>query len=453
MASTKLARTAGTPTLNTKYTISVWVKRCEITFADSFILDGYVDASNRFKLAFAGSDKLEYYNTHSGSNTFNILTTRVFRDNTSWMHIVLSVDTTQGTAADRVKLYINGIQQDAFDTDTYPSQDEANNVVNESGATISIGDYQGGSNGFDGLMSQFIFIDGTAYAASTFGSTDSTSGEWKPNANPSVTYGNNGFNLSFETDTALGDDTSGNTNDFTMSGTGTQTQDCPSNNYTTFNTLNYTTISGIQSNGIQNGNTFIATSTSNSNFSFGSLLAFPGTGKFYIEFKVGNLGGDYALGIGEVQAMQSILSNGAASKFCNNAKGWGYLKSGNKENGGSGGSYGDTYANYDYIGIAYNNGALWFSKNGTWQNSATATEIANGTTTYAAYSGIDTSASYFMMFDGFNDSMCEMNTGNGYFRTTQVGSPNNPSTGDTSAKFKYAVPTGLQPLTTKGLNT
>ena len=158
-------------------------------------------------------------------------------------------------------------------------------------------------------------------------------------------------------------------------------------------------------------------------------------------------------GIGVVQAMQSILSNGAASKFCNNAKGWGYLKSGNKENGGSGGSYGDTYANYDYIGIAYNNGALWFSKNGTWQNSATATEIANGTTTYAAYSGIDTSASYFMMFDGFNDSMCEMNTGNGYFRTTQVGSPNNPSTGDTSAKFKYAVPTGLQPLTTKGLNT
>ena len=95
MASTRLYRTAGTPTLNTKYTISVWVKRCEITFADSFILDGYVDASNRFKLAFAGSDKLEYYNTHSGSNTFNILTTRVFRDNTSWMHIVLSVDPPQ----------------------------------------------------------------------------------------------------------------------------------------------------------------------------------------------------------------------------------------------------------------------------------------------------------------------------------------------------------------------
>jgi len=104
------------------------------------------------------------------------------------------------------------------------------------------------------------------------------------------------------------------------------------------------------------------------------------------------------------------------------------------------------------MGLAYNNGALWFSKNGTWQNSATASEIAAGTTTNAAFTGIDTSKQYFVMFNGYNDGMIELNSGNGYFRAAVAGS-NNPSSGDTAAKFKYAVPTGLQPISTKGMNT
>ena len=452
MASTKLARTAGTPTLNTKFTISVWVKRCDLG-NDQFIIDGRIDANNRFKFAFQSANKIECWNSHSGSDTFAFVTNRQFRDTTSWYHLLLSVDTTQASASNRVRFYVNGTQEESFASYTDATQDDANNVINESGAGVYVGDYSGGSNAFGGLMSQCIFIDGTAYTPSTFGSTDSTSGEWKPNANPSVTYGNNGFNLSFGTDSALGDDTSGNTNDFTMTGTGTQTQDCPSNNYTTWNTLNYTTTAGIQSNGIQNGNTYLATATTNATYSFGSTLAFPGTGKFYIEFKVGQIGTYYGIGIGETEAMQPILSDGSSAKFSDNAKGWSYKNTGKKENGGSESTYGDTYTTYDYLQIAYNNGSIWFGKNGTWQNSATATEIANGTTTYAAFSGLDTSANYFIMFDGYNDAMIEMNAGNGYFRTTQVSSPNNPSTGDTNAEFNYTVPTGLQPLTTKGLNT
>ena len=188
MASTRLSRTAGAPTLNTKYTISVWIKRAKLT-GDGFILDGYVDASNRFKFAFQSANKLEIWNSHSGSNTFQILTNRVFQDTNGWYNIVLSVDTTQATDTNRVKLYVNGVQETDLATNNSPAINEANNVINESGATISIGDYYSGSNAFGGCMSHFHFVDGTAYDASNFGSTDSTTGEWEINTSPTLTYG------------------------------------------------------------------------------------------------------------------------------------------------------------------------------------------------------------------------------------------------------------------------
>ena len=72
MASTRLTRTVGTPTLNTKYTLSFWVKRAKLTYSDAFIIDGRVDASNRFKIAFQSADKIEFWNSN-GSDTFPII--------------------------------------------------------------------------------------------------------------------------------------------------------------------------------------------------------------------------------------------------------------------------------------------------------------------------------------------------------------------------------------------
>ena len=449
MASTSLTRTVSSTGNTFKGTLSAWIKRSEIS-TEQYIFENYETSGNRFFVRFLSTGQLGMETLQGGSTVMQINTLGVFRDTSAWYHIVIGIDSTLATASDRVKVYINGVQQTSYNDETQPPQNQ-NMSINEGNPTyVTVGRKYGASNYFDGIMSHVHWIDGTQYAASDFGSTDSTTGQWKINVSPSVTYGTNGFFVLKDGNSTT--DQSGQSNNLSSSGTLTSTKDCPSNVYTTWNNLNRATSAAIQANGIGNGNTYLATVAQNDNYSFASTLAFPGTGKFYMEFKVGNIGTDYAVGIGEVEAMLPSLQSSNPFKYCNNAKGWAYTKSGNKETGGSGSSYGNSFTSYDYIGLAYNNGALWFSKNGTWQNNATISEINAGTTTYAAFTGIDTSAQYFIMFAGYNDAMIEMNAGNGAFRGTQAGS-NNPSSGDTGALFKYTVPTGYQPLSTKGLNS
>ena len=121
MASTYLSKTLGTSTNTYKGTVSVWVKRSGLS-SDQVIYGNYTSGTQRGKLVLASDDKLMYYQNDGGSVTFQLETSRLFRDFSAWYHIVLSVDTTQSTASDRVKLYVNGIQETAFDTSTYPSQ-------------------------------------------------------------------------------------------------------------------------------------------------------------------------------------------------------------------------------------------------------------------------------------------------------------------------------------------
>ena len=195
MATTYLTRTSGTPTLNTKYTLSFWVKRSKITYSECFMFDGRVDSSNRFKLSFNSGDKLECFNSHSGSNTFAFNTNRLFRDTSAWYHIVLAVDTTQSGGSDRVKLYVNGVQEESFASYTDATQNDANNVFNENSSALTIGAYYNATNVFDGLMSYVAFVDGTQELPTIFGETDSTTGEWKikTSITPSSAWGNNGF--------------------------------------------------------------------------------------------------------------------------------------------------------------------------------------------------------------------------------------------------------------------
>ena len=447
MATTYLTRTSGTPTNALKWTFSAWVKNSQVG-TGTFLLDFNTDTNNRSQIGFESDGKLTVYEKVSGSTSQLFQTNALYRDLSGWYNFVISCDRTLGTAADRTKIYVNGVRETSFSASNNPAQN-TNGIINTAVNTL-IGKYSQSGVYFNGLLSHVHFVDGTAYPASTFGSTDSVTGQWKINPSPSITMGNNGFTILKDGNTIT--DQSTNSNDFSLGGgTLTETEDCPDNVFSTWNPLNGLFSASIQSNGVQNGNTYVASTASNEDRSFGSTLAFTGTGKYYMEFKVGNLGGGVSVGIGEVDAMQ-VLLNQTRSKFCNNAKGYAYLNSGSKEVGGSGASYGNSFTSLDYIGLAYNNGALWFSKNGTWQNSATISEINAGTTTNAAFTGIDTTKQYFIMFNGFNDAMIEMNAGNGYFRTTVVGSPNNPTSGDTSAKFKYTVPNDYQPVSTKGLN-
>ena len=290
-------------------------------------------------------------------------------------------------------------------------------------------------------MSHVHFIDGTKYAPTVFGETDSTTGEWKIVPQPSVTYGTNGFFILKDGNSVT--DQSGNSNNWTVSGgTLTNTSDCPSNVYCTFNPLI------PQGLAYANGNLSATHNASSWKTAYGTI-AMSGTGKYYFESKVSTLGSYQGVGIVDAEQISA-----GASKFGAVSRGYGYKNDGSKTNNNSDASYGATYTTGDIIGCALDltNGAIYFSKNGAWQNSATTGEIAAGTTTNAAYTSISSSYVYLPAVQIYGSGTNQFNAGNGFFGTTAVSSVQNPSSGDTSAEFEYTPPTGFQPITTKGLN-
>ena len=189
MASTYLTRTTGTPTLGTKCTVSFWWKNSEgkpsggsdrVIFGTETTADCYIYLRN--------TGELGLYQASTGS--FDFRTSRLMSDCSAWYHICFTFDSTLTTSADRIKIYINGVRETAFNASTTMSQG-ATIRLNEASKVINIG---GGFNqNMNGLLSHINFIDGTAYDASAFGSTDSDTGEWSINTSPSVTYGTNGF--------------------------------------------------------------------------------------------------------------------------------------------------------------------------------------------------------------------------------------------------------------------
>ena len=448
MANTRLTRTVGTPTLNTKYTFSFWVKRSKLTYSDAFMVDGRVDANNRFKIAFQVADKLEIWNSHSGSDTFAINTNRLFRDPAAWMHIVLAVDTTDGTAGDRVKLYINGTRETSFASSTNPSQNDANNVINESGAGIHIGDYSGGSNAFDGCMSHFHFCDGTALAATVFGETDSTTGEWKIKTSPSFTLGNNGFTILKDGSTIT--DQSTNSNDFSLaSGTLTNTEDCPSNVFATFNPLS-------SNNPTLSGGSLIATASGGYRYALSTIA--PTTGKYYAEFKLTTDSGYTNFGVENISKGSFFSQYNSNSYIGEYNSGVAYQPGSSSlyHNGSSSGSYGGAVSG-DIIGIAMDldNGFIYWSKNGTFLNSGVPTSAGTGTGGYAISniansSGGNTYAMGVSLANTGGGRSISANFGNGYFGTTAISSEGSNASG--IGKFEYDVPAGYTALSTKGLN-
>ena len=441
MASTRIYRTAGTPTLNTKHTISLWFKRSRVGFGDTFIMDGYQDANNRFKLAFDSSDRLELYNTHSGSYKYNVRTNRLFRDTAAFYHLLIRIDTTQASASDRVRVYVNGTEEESFNTYTDATQDDANNVVNESGATISIGDYQGGSNGFGGLMTHFHFVDGTSYGPDTFGETDTTSGIWKPKTAPSVTYGNNGFFLKFENSGNLDLDSSGNNLSFTTSGTLTQNVDTPSNVFATLNDLQPNMV-GVPTN----GNLTYANPSSGQRHIPSTLAV--SSGKWYVEVKCNVVGGDYP----QVGIFDSGVTFDSATYIGSTANGYGLSSTGHIWNSNSQQvNTGTTWTTGDILGVALDltNDKIYWHKNGTYVSNGTGT--GNPSTGTNGYSITADKTWYFTnSSNGSGGSPSfSFNFGSGYFGTTQVSSSNADANGH--GLMEYAVPTGFYTLNTKNI--
>jgi len=183
-----------------------------------------------------------YLNLGSGADP-GLTTSALCRDPSAWYHFVCTVDTTQGTEANRIKMYINGVQQTSFSATNYPDEDavfNTNNTVLQTVGGISAQAY------LDGYVSEFYLIDGTAYAASDFGEFDEDSGIWKPkDAKDDLTFGTNGFYLEFKqtgTDqdsSGIGADTSGEDNHLAVTNLAAtdQTTDTPTNNFCTLNPL------------------------------------------------------------------------------------------------------------------------------------------------------------------------------------------------------------------------
>ena len=439
MASTSLTNT-GTGSGFKTGTLSAWIKRSGLQASNPQSIWAYQDGTNnasRFLPHFDNaSDKfIIYAQPTSGTGTeMNIKTNREFRDTSAWYHIVIAFDTTQATASDRVKLYINGVEETSFASSTYPSQNYVIKFMSST-STSHIGNGGGGSNNyyFDGLMAHVHFTDGTAYAASDFGETESTSGIWKPKTAPSVTYGTNGFFLKFQDSSSLGDDSSGNTNDFTLSGSGKQILDTPSNVFATWNSL-------VPLGTFSNGNTVWTSASSGDGSAFSTLGA--EAGKYYMECKITNANASgWELGVAPVTRLDGN-ANGVGTSTVG---GVGYTGDGYIRRAGTTVSSGlTTFAQNDIISCALDmdNRKVYFYKNGAILNSGTGVDLPSTTGPYVFatgdwYSSASTSAS--------------ANFGNGYFGTTAVASAENDDAG--YGKFEYDVPAGYYALCTKNINT
>ena len=448
MASTYLTRNF-TATGNRKiYTTSCWVKRSQIGATQMLIsADLQGDASYYSMIYIDGSDKLVMYNVDSGSNDIYVQTNRLFRDTSAWYHIVIAFDTTQGTASNRIKFYVNGVQETSMGQTTYPSLDSDNTFFNRA-YRHNIGNKSyNNANYFSGSLSHFNFIDGTAYDATAFGEYDAN-GVWTIKTSPSVTYGTNGFFILKDGNSVT--DQSGNTNNFTVGGgTLTNTEDSPSNVFCTMNPLdNY-----YQGSTFSKGNNTIVTGSVSTTFNTSTLLMT--SGKYYAEIKP--TVGSATLNIGVTGEQTVSASHTLASR----GTGYAYIDDGSVYNNGSsvGGTW-STYTNNDIIGIAVDldNNKLYFAKNGTWQNSGDPTSGATGTgavsiTDPSNLTGDSKMGAYaFAINETWNDNTrtVQWNFGNGYFGTTAVSSAGTNASGN--GIFEYDVPTGYTALSTKGLN-
>mgnify|MGYP001170426776 CR=1 FL=1 len=441
MASTYLSRTPSSTGNRRTFTISMWMKRSKIGNNQKVFTAGTSGTESGLQFYDGSTENtLRFYEHSSSSDQFVIAPNRLLRDTNAWYHIVIAVDTTQATASNRVKYYVNGVQETSFATATYPSQNY-DTLFNLSGTVNTVGFLSGHSAYFDGLMSHVHFIDGTAYDASAFGSTDSTTGEWKINTSPSVTYGTNGFFIL--KDGNSGTDQSGQSNNLTVSGTLTNTEDCPSNVFATINPLYK------HSATYANGNL----KSTNASNKFGGVSSIGvSTGKYYAEFKYGSASNQNgAVGIYGNPQLASNNNQGVGKE----ANSYSYRSDdGNKVIENTGSAYGNTFASGNIISIALDldNNKLYFAKDGVWQNSGDPTSGSTGTGAIDI-SLTPTDGCWFIAANcnsGSDTAVWEHNYGNGYFGTTAISSEGTNASG--IGKFEYDVPAGYTALSTKGLN-
>jgi hypothetical protein len=440
-----LTRTFGSSGNKKTFTLSAWYKRSEVEVEHRiFSTHNTGSPAGYASLHFHTSDDLIVFNYNGSSSYQQFRTDRKFRDVSAWYHIVLAYDTTQGTDTNRAKLYVNGVQETSFSTATYPSQNADlyfnDNVIHY----ISGGDTANGSNPYSGYMSEVIFVDGQQLTPTSFGVANSD-GVWTP-IPYTGTFGNNGFNLQFENSAALGTDSSPNGNTFTVNNLTSidQSTDYPVVNYSTFNPLSKNDAGTVT---FSNGNLTVAHSGSDSRYAAYSAIG-AANGKWYMEIKIdASSQPDVVVGVGS--NVEEINRLGTYYGTNPDPTSVGYFSGdGDKYINDNASSYGAAYGTNDIIGIAMDldNNKLYFSKNGTFQNSGNPTSGATGTGAIALTANL----TYFMGASHATTTT-RTSTYSGNFGSPSFAISSSNADGNGYGNFEYAVPSGYYALNTANL--
>jgi hypothetical protein len=447
-SSDSLTRTLSSSNRKT-YTISTWVKRSELGIVQNIFTSG-VNGVGDSGLRFLSGNNISFYEILSpySSYDFSLETDAVFRDVSAWYHIVISVDTTQATNSNRIKIYVNNSQITSFSSVAYPSQDFQGFINHDFSHQVSGAvDITFGNRYFNGYQAEFVFIDGQQLDPTSFGEFDSDSPTiWKPIDVSGLTFGTNGFYLDFENSGSLGADVSGNGNNFTVNNLTSidQSTDTCTNNFATLNPL------VAQSTGTFSEGNCKNASSSSTNFGAVSTMGVS-SGKWYAEFKPVSATGNKKRLIG---ACGNISGNGTAFDAI-------YMY-GLNTTGDSGSETVNTivnttetdvtssYTGYfenDIVGVALDmdNNKIYFSVNGTFENSS---NPVTGTGGLSLGTSPPDGVFYFAVMDVRNADVItyEANFGNPPF---SISSGN--SDGNGYGNFEYAVPSGYYSLNSKNL--
>jgi hypothetical protein len=433
-----MLRTPSTASNRRTWTWSLWVKRSGL---------GNPGGPNQVHqlfgvgagscLRFTPSDQLRL-ESPAGNHTF--VTSQVFRDTSAWYHIVLAFDSTQATDTDRRKLYVNGSQVTDFSSTTFTglaqnAEWDINSTSQHQIAKSNLADY------FGGYLAELNFVDGQALAPTDFGETNADTGQWVP-VRYAGSYGTNGFYLKGQDSSNLGDDSSGNNNDFTSSGltAADQVSDSPTDNFSTMNALG----SGFAVAGsIADGNLQVTTGT-----------AIEGEWYFGTQRLQGNVYWEvYINSIGNSRLWCGVGIDGDDYAHAASDHWMIYSFNGTFYDQGSAGKTSSAISATSTLQFAFSedNDALWVGVDGTWLYSATQAEIEAFTTTNKAnstsFGGVDlfpvvgTGSSTNVVTYNFGQTAFTHTKPTGYSAVSTANLPD-PTIADPSAYFQTTTYAG-----------
>jgi hypothetical protein len=438
--------TQGTPTLEKKYTISAWIKLGNISAASRMIIGGYDNSTGQFPFYLRSDHKLGFYDSDGVSTFYNLYGNSILRDPSAWYHVVLNFDSANGTAANRIRMYINGDEETV--TGTLPSNRAG--YANQSGTILQVGASNNNtSNPFEGYMAEVHFIDGSVLAPTEFAETKA--GIWIPKDTSDLTFGNNGFRLKFQDSSAIGDDTSGNGNDLTtVTFAATDVVlDSPTNNFCTLNPLDGNSPSNSY---IKEGNLLIGDYVStDAARTVGGTMAMR-SGKWYFEICRTLARADCRLGIIREDKYLGASSTGATGLSSGD---YSYHVIYNGElivNGSSTPSWQGTLSDDEVFQVAYDadTGKVWFGINNTWGGSGDPANGTNPAATVDSYSDYGYKPWIRVIGNAFGYEEVTLNCGQDSSFAGVITAGGNAD-GNGIGDFKYAPPSGFLALCSANL--